>query len=55
MRRSPGIYLAEDNYEKPQLGERLVKAVRPVIASNEVTYLQIIYVGSHSISERGRK
>ena len=33
--RSLGIYLtAEENPGKPQLGDRLMKAVRPVIDSN---------------------
>ena len=34
VHRSPGIYLiAEENPEKSQLGDRLVKAVQPLIAS----------------------
>ena len=37
-----GIYLtAEENPGKLQLGDRLVKAVRPVIASNGVPCLQM--------------
>ena len=35
VHRSAGIYLiAEENPGKPQLGDRLRNAVRPVIASN---------------------
>ena len=41
VNRSLGIYLpAEENPRKPQLGDRLMKPVRPVIASNEVPFLQ---------------
>ena len=37
------IYLmAEENPGKPQLGDHLIKAVQPVIASNGVPYLQMI-------------
>ena len=44
--RSPGIYLrAEENPGKPRLGDRLTNAVRPVIASNGVAYLQNRSVG----------
>ena len=42
--------MAEENPGKPQLGDRLMKAVRPVIASNGVIFLQITPVGSHSTS-----
>ena len=39
---SLGIYLtAEENPEKPQLGDRLVKDVQLVIASNGVPYHQM--------------
>ena len=35
VRRSPGIYLIdEENLAKPQLEDRLMKAMRPVIVSN---------------------
>ena len=38
----PDIYLkSEENSGKPQLGDRLMMAVRLVIASNGVTYLQM--------------
>ena len=38
MHRSPGICLmAEEKPRKPQLGDSLMKAVRPVIASNGVS------------------
>ena len=34
---SPGIYLrTEENSENPKLGDRLMKALRPVIASNGI-------------------
>ena len=37
VHRFPGIYLtAEENPGKPQFGDRLMKAVRLVIASKEV-------------------
>ena len=53
---SPGIYLmTEENPIKPQLGDHLMKAVRPVIASNGVPYLQIWSVGLHSMSEREKE
>ena len=42
VHRSPGIYLrTEENPGKPQLRGRLMKTVRPVIALNEVPYLQM--------------
>ena len=51
VHRSPGIYLmTEENPGKPQLGDRLMKAVRPVIASNGVLFLQMTSVGSHNMS-----
>ena len=40
MHRSPGIYLS--------VRTQLIQAVRPVIASNEVPYLQMRSVGSQS-------
>ena len=47
--RSPGICLtAEENPRKPQLGESDEGAVRPVISSNGVPFLQMRLVGSHS-------
>ena len=50
---SPSIYLkAEENPRKPQLGDRLKKAVRPTIAYNWVLHLQMRSVGSHSPPER---
>ena len=51
---SSGICLtAEESPGKLQLGDRLMKAMRPVSASNGVPYLQMRSVGSHS--ESGRK
>ena len=37
----------EENPGKPQLGDSLIKAARPGIASNEVPYYQMTTVGSH--------
>jgi hypothetical protein len=37
--RSLDIYLiAEEKFEKPQLGDHVMKAVQPVIASNGIPY-----------------
>ena len=44
--------MAEKNPEKPQLGDCLMKAVRSVIASNGVPYLQMRSVGFHGTSGR---
>ena len=42
LSRPPGIYLtAEENSEKPHLGDRLMKSMRIVIASNGVLYLKM--------------
>ena len=39
---SSGIHLtAKENPGKPQLGDRVMKSVLPVIALNEVPYLQM--------------
>ena len=47
-----GIYFTtEENPEKPQLGDRLIKAVRPVIASNGIPFIQMGSVGSQSMSD----
>ena len=49
LHRSPGTCLAaEGNLGKPQLGDRHMKAVRPVSASNGVLCLQMGSVGSNS-------
>ena len=51
MHRSPGIYFAvEENLRIPQLGYRLVRAVRLVSTSNGAPYFQMSSVGSHSTS-----
>ena len=56
MQRSPGIYLtAEENPGKPRLGDSLLKAVQPVIGSNGVLYLQMSFVGSHSMSGKEKE
>ena len=53
VHRPPGIYLTtEENPGKPQLGDRLMNAVKPVTVSNEVPYLQMRLVGSHSTPGR---
>ena len=55
VHRSPGICLtAEENPARRPSDEG---AVRPVIASNWVPFLQLMSVGSHSTSgrEKGRK
>jgi hypothetical protein len=49
-RSSP--FTTEENPGKPQLGERLMKNVQPVIASNGVPYLLMRSVGSHSTTGR---
>jgi len=52
VHRSPGICLtAEENPRKPWRPSD-EGAVRPVIASNGVTFLQMRSVGSHSMSGR---
>ena len=38
--------MLEENPGEPQLGDRLMKALRPVIASNGVPYFQMRSVGS---------
>ena len=54
--RSPGIYLmTEKNPGKPQLGDRLIKSIRSVIASNELPYLQMTLVGSYNRSGKVRE
>jgi hypothetical protein len=54
--RSPGIYLtAEGDPVKLQLGDCLMKAVRPEIASNVIPCLQMRSVGSYSTSGREKK
>ena len=53
VHRSPGIFLtAEENPRKPLPDEG---AVRPVIASNGVPFIQIKSVGSHSTSGREKE
>ena len=47
--------MAEENPEKPQLGDHLMKAVRPFIASNNPPYLQMMMVGSHIMSGMEKK
>jgi hypothetical protein len=52
--RSPGL-TAEENPGKPQLKDRLMKAVPPVMSLNGVPYLQMRSVGSHSTSGREKE
>ena len=52
---SLGIYLmAEETPGKPQLGDHMMKPVRPVIDSNGVLYLQMMSVESGKEKE-GKK
>ena len=44
----------EENLGKPQLGNRLMKAVRSGIASNVVPYLQMRSIRLHSTSGMGK-
>ena len=54
VRRFPGIYLtAEENPGEPQLEDRQMMAVRPIITSGGVPYLQMTSMDAHSTSERG--
>ena len=57
VHRYPGIHLtAEDILGKPQLGDNLKKAVRPVISSNGIPYLQMAYeIAQHIRKGEGRK
>ena len=56
MHKSPGIYLTtEENPGKLQLENRLMKTVSPIIASNEVPYLQMRSVGAQRTSGRVKK
>ena len=47
--------MAEELSGKPQLGNRMMKAVWPFIASNGVPYYQMMSVVSHSTSGREGK
>ena len=52
VNRYPGICsTAEKNTGKPHLEDRLMKVMRPFIASNGVPLLQMMPVQSHSNSE----
>ena len=56
VHRSPDIYLtAEEALGKHELGDRLVKDVQPVIASNGVPYIQMRSVRSHRKSGREKE
>ena len=46
VHRSPGLSYG---CGKPQLGDPLMKAMRPVISSNGVPYLQMTSVGLHNV------
>ena len=48
LNKSPGIYLtAEKNSGKPQLGDSIMKAERPVITSNGFPCLQMTRTSQH--------
>ena len=56
VHRSLGIYLtAEKKPGKLQLGDRLMKALRPVIVSFGVAYLRMMSVGSRITSGREKE
>ena len=56
LHRSSVINLTtEENRGKPQLGDLLMKAVRPVIALNGLPYLQMRSLGLHSKSGREKE
>ena len=56
IHRSPGIYLtADENPGRSQLGDRLIKATRPVISSYVVFYLQMTSAGSHNTPGRKKE
>ena len=44
-----------ENRGKPQIRDRLMKVVRPVIASNGAPYFQMRPLGSHSKSGREKE
>ena len=50
-----GIYLIEKNPGKAKLGDHLMKAVCPFIASNGFPYLQMRSVGLHSMLVREKE
>ena len=50
-----GFLTSEETLGKLQLGDHLMKAVRPFIVSNGVPYLQMRSIGSHSTSKREKK
>ena len=52
---SSRLLYGEENSDNLQLGDRLMKAVPPVIALNGITYFQITSVGSHSTLGKQRK
>ena len=47
--------MAEEVPRIPELGDHLIKAVHPVIASNRVPYHQMMSLGWHSMSRREKK
>ena len=56
VHRSPGIYLTvEENSGKRQLGDRLKKAVRQIIASDGVPYFQMRSLDSTARQEGVKK
>ena len=54
--RTPGIWLTgEENIGKPQLGDRLMKTVRSVIASIGAPYIRMKSVGSECAPGREKE
>ena len=56
VHRSSGIYFtAEEKPGKPELGDHLMKAMRPVIALSVFPCLKMTSVGSHSTPRSYKK
>ena len=55
VHRSRGISLAEEKLGNSQLGDRLMKAVRSVIASNGVSYVKMMFVEPPSMPDRRKE
>ena len=54
VHRSLGIYLtAQEKSGKPQLGDRLLKVVRPDVAANGIPYFQIMSLASWERKKKG--
>ena len=56
VHKSPGIYLTvRENSGKSHLGDRLIKVMGSVIASNGIPYLQMMWLGPYSRPTSGRE